>query len=212
MSERYDENLSYLCNVVPVASDDTGHEVVMAGQVFCRTVVDDVCTMLEGPLQSGAHHSVVYDDEGIGTALLDVLCDAGEIDDLEEGVCGRLEEDHGDVVVGKEEGGEGGGVGCVDVVYGDALVCLEVGKETVRATVEVVTSDDGIGGLEETEDCVKGGHARGDGKCMGCGGNLCEMVLCGRMSGERGGDGKTDLDGSGWGYRCESSRTRRRRP
>ena len=98
----------------------------MAGQVFCGTVVDDVCAMLEGPLECGAHHGVVYDDEGVGTALLDVLGDAGEIDDLEEGVGRRLEEDHGDVVLGMEVGGEGGGVGRVDVVYGDALVGLEV--------------------------------------------------------------------------------------
>jgi len=82
--------------------------------------------MLEGPLQRRAHHGVIHDDDGIGTALLDVLCDAGEIDDLEEGVRRRLEEHHGDVVRGTEEGGESGRVGRIDVVYGDALVCLEV--------------------------------------------------------------------------------------
>lgn len=98
----------------------------MTRQVFCTTVVDDVCTMFEGPLQCGAHHSIIYYDNGIGTAFLDVLCDAGQVDDLEERVRRRLEEDHGDVIFGMEEGGESGRVGRIDVVYGDALVGLEV--------------------------------------------------------------------------------------
>lgn len=155
----------------------------MARQVLCTTIVYDVCTVLEGPLQCGAHHGIVYDDESIGTAFLDVLCDAGEIDYLEEGVRRGLEEDHGDIIFGAEEWDKSGRVCRVDVVYGDALVGLEVGEETVCPAVEVVACNDGIGGFENAEYGVEGCHARGHGECIGCGGYFCEMVLCGRLSG-----------------------------
>lgn len=98
----------------------------MTGQVFCSTVINNVCTMFEGPLECGTHHGIIYDNEGIGTALLDILCDTGQVDDFEEGVRRRLEEDHGDIILWMEEGGESGRVGRIDVVYGDALVGLEV--------------------------------------------------------------------------------------
>lgn len=140
----------------------------MTGQVFCSTVVDNICTMLEGPLECRAHHGIVHDDKSIGTALLDVLCDASEIDYLQERVRRRLKEDHGNVVLGMKKRSESGRVGRIDMVYGDALVSLEVIEKAICTTVEVIACDDSIGRLEETEDCVEGSHARGYGKGMGC--------------------------------------------
>ena len=154
----------------------------MTRQIFSGTVVNDVCAMLEGSLQRGAHHGVVYDDDRVGTAFLDGFCDGGQINNFEEGVSRGLEKNHGNVFLWMEEGGEGGRISRIEVVYGDALVGLEVREETICATIEVIAGDDGICRLEDAKDGVEGGHARGYGKGMGCGGYLCDVVLCGRMS------------------------------
>jgi len=63
-------------------------------------------------------------------------------------------------------GHKGSGVGRVDMVHFDAHVRAQVGEETVRATVDVVSGDELVAGLEDASDDVKTGHAGGNGESM----------------------------------------------
>lgn len=170
---------THLGYVLAVAADDSSHEVVMSRQVLRSTVVNDVRTVLEWALEVRAHHGVVHDDDGLGLVLLDHRRDGGNVGNLEQRVGGRFEEDHGDPLLGViEDGEEVRRLGGVEVVNFDAVVGLEVGEKTVGAAVEVVAGDDGISGLEKTEDDIEGSHARGDGKGMASRGDLSDVVLC----------------------------------
>ena len=92
----------------------------MAGEVFSAAFVDNVCAKVKGVLEEGREHSVVYGDEGGGIGGVGKGCDSGDVDDFDEGVRGRFEEDHGGF--GGEDGGDGGGVCGVDVVNDDFAV------------------------------------------------------------------------------------------
>lgn len=152
---------------------------MVSREVLRSTIVDDICAVLEGTLEVRAHHRVVHDNDSLRLVLVNHRRNGGNVCDLEQRVGGRLEENHGNVLLGVGEDGEKGRrLGGVEVVDFDAVVGLKVGEETVRAAVEVVAGDNGIPGLEETEDDIEGSHARGNGEGMASGGDLCDVVLC----------------------------------
>lgn len=156
---------SHLGNLVPVAADETSHEVVVSAQVFGAGIVDDVATEFERAAQVRTHHRVVDDDDGLGAVPLGDARDLFEVGDLEEWVRRRFEQHHGDLVrrvlqVRQERLG----VGRVDVVRRDPSVLLEVPDQAVRTSVQVVTGDDLVSRFEQSEDDVEGAHAGGDGK------------------------------------------------
>jgi len=131
---------------------------MMSAEVFRGAVINDVCAMFEGALQVWAHHGVINYDDSIRSAFLDVGSYACEIDDFEERVSGALQENHGglvwvDVVQKRVR------LGCVDMVDGDTAVGLEIGKNTVGATVKVITRDDFIARFEDTQDGIEGSHS-----------------------------------------------------
>jgi hypothetical protein len=160
-------NWTHLGNIVTTASDYSRHQVVVSAEVLGSTVVDDICSVLEGALEVRTHHRVVDDDESVGTVLVDQRTDGGDISDLEERVRGRLEKDHGDVGCGVgEDGEERGGVGRRDVVGVDPVVGLEVSEESVRSAVEVVSSDDLVSWLEQAEYDIQCSHSRGNSKSV----------------------------------------------
>lgn len=156
---------SHLGNLVPVAADETGHEVVVSAQILGAGVVDDVATELERAAQVRTHHRVVDDDDGLGAVPLGDAGDLFEVGDLEERVRRRFEQHHGDFVrrvlqVRQERLG----VGRVDMVSCDPAVLLEVADQAVRTAVQVVAGDDLVSRFEQPEDDVEGAHARRDGK------------------------------------------------
>lgn len=174
-------NWTHLGNIVTTASDYSRHQVVVSAEVLGSTVVDDICSVLEGALEVRTHHRVVDDDEGVGAMLVYERADGSDISDLEEGVRRRLEEDHGDVGGGVgQDGEEGRGVGRRDVVRVDPVVRLEVSEETVGSAVKVVSSNDLISRLEQAEDNIQRSHTRRDSKGVLSGRDLGDMVFWGR--------------------------------
>ena len=156
-----------LGDVVSVATDNSRHQVVMSTQIFRSTVVNDVCTVLQRSLKVRTHHRVVNDDESFRFVLVNQIGKHSNVGDLEEGISRRLEEDHGDSTVGiGEVRKERGGIGSGDVMSIDPVVRFEVGEDSVRSTVEIVTGDDLVSWLEELEDYVESAHSRSDGECM----------------------------------------------
>ena len=149
---------THLGDVVAVASDHTGHEVMMPTQVFCRTVVDDVCTVFEWSLEVRAHHRVVDHDDRVLALLLHQRADPRNVHNLQQRVRRRLKEHHRRLAR-VEHGDDGFSDGGVDMVYGDAHVRPEVREEAVRPPIEVVSRDDLAAWLEQARDNVERGHA-----------------------------------------------------
>lgn len=77
--------------VLSVAHDDTGHKIVVTGQVLCCTVVNDVRTVFQRALEIRAHHRVVNHHDRVWSSLLYLGADLSEIDDLQQRVSRGLE-------------------------------------------------------------------------------------------------------------------------
>ena len=156
---------AHLGDLVSVAADNTSHEVVVTTEVFGSRVVHDVGAEFERSGKVRAHHRVVDDDDRVLLVALDELCNRFNVCNLQEGVCRGLEEDHGDFLVRVlENGKERLGVRRVDVVSRDAVVLLEVADQSVRSSVEIVSCDDVVSRLEQSEDDIERAHTRSDGK------------------------------------------------
>lgn len=147
----------------------------MAAEVLGRRVIHDVDAEVQWPHEGWTHHGIVHDDGRLlGGDVLAHSRDAGlDVYDFEEGVGGRLEEDHGEargalllvVAHGLCDGLlEDGGLGGIDVDGVDAAVGGEEAEQPVGAAVDVVTCDDALAGAHGAGDDVEAGHARGDGK------------------------------------------------
>ena len=67
----------------------------MPAEVLCAAVVNYVCSEFEWPLEVGAHHSVVDNDEGLWSSSVDVESYLFDVCNFEERVCRALEENHG---------------------------------------------------------------------------------------------------------------------
>lgn len=158
-----------------VAGDDAGHDVVVAGEVLCARLVDDVGAEVERVAEHGGEHGVVDDDEGLGVGVVGAGGDGGNVDNLDERVGRGLEQDHGRL--GGDAVGDGGDLCGVDVVDDDARVGGEVGQQAVGAAVEVVAGDDLVAGAEDAGDDVEGAHARGDGEGAAGAHDLGEVAL-----------------------------------
>ena len=143
-----------------VAGDHAGHDVVVAGEILGAGFVHDVGAEIQGVRQHGREHGVVHDDERLLVGLVGHPCDARDVDNLDERVRGRLQEDHGRLVV--DQLPHAVGVGGVDVVDDDTLVGREVGEQAVGAAVQVVAGDDLVAGSKQAGDDVQGTHARAD--------------------------------------------------
>lgn len=153
-------------------------------EVLRSRIVHNVRTKLERSLQVRREHRVIDNSNRVFLVSLDELRNLLNIRNLKKRVRRRFEEDHGDLDFGiLEEGKERFGLGGVDVVGGDAVVLLEVADETVRATVEVVAGDDVVSRLEKAEDHVESAHAGGDSEGVAGGGDLGDVVFCGRGKG-----------------------------
>lgn len=63
---------------------------MMTTEIFCSAIVNDICAMLEWTLQVGAHHGVIDDDDGIGSAFLDVCSYLCKVDDFEKRISWAL--------------------------------------------------------------------------------------------------------------------------
>jgi hypothetical protein len=57
--------LPYLADLLRPSDSHTSHEVMMAREVLCSRIVDDVDAELERPLEVGRHHGVVEDNDGV---------------------------------------------------------------------------------------------------------------------------------------------------
>lgn len=167
---------AYLRNVIPIASDDSRHEIMVPTEVLRGAVIYDVRTVFERALEVRAHHGVVHNDDRVRALLLNHGADPRNVNNLQQRVCRRLKQHHGDL--GREVGYERGWVGGVDMVYLDAHVCAKVGEETMCATIDVVTSDELVAWLENARDDVQACHARRDRESMLGGGYLRDVMLC----------------------------------
>jgi hypothetical protein len=151
--EYVNKNGIYSGQIVTVASDHTSHEIVVATEILGGTIVDDVGTMLQRPLEIRTHHSIVYHDDRIRGALFYVRTDLGQVGNLKQWICGALKEHHGslasdDVLM------QVTGIGCINMVDGDTAMGLDVFQQTVGAAVEIISSDDFVSWFEKTEDNI----------------------------------------------------------
>ena len=122
-----------------VDGQDAGHEVVVARQVLGAALVDDVGAEVERVLEQGGEHGVVDGDDGGGVGFVHGGGDGGDVDDLDQGVRGGFEQDHGGL--GGEDLFDFLRTGGIDVVHDYAAVRGEVFQQAVGATVEVVACD-----------------------------------------------------------------------
>ena len=168
--------LAYFSQVITIAGDDTSHEIMVTAQVLRRAIVYDVRTMLQRSLQVRAHHGVVYHDNGVRRARLDVLRDLAEIRDLEQRVRWALEKNHGSLA-GDDVLVHVFGIGGINVVDDHASVRLDVREQPVRAAVQIIARDNFVSGLEQAQNDVQRRHARRDGERMLRGRDFRKMVL-----------------------------------
>jgi hypothetical protein len=132
VADRVDGKCNGLGDVLPVAAYNAGHEVVMATQVFCSRIVDDVGAMIEGALKVGTHHRVVDDDDSLGHKRMDEVRDGGDIGDLNQGIGRGFDQNQADARVGShEEGNQGFRGSRGDVMGDDPIVRFEVRQQTV---------------------------------------------------------------------------------
>ena len=145
-----------------VDGDDTGHEVVVSGQVLCAGFVDNVGAEVEGVHQHGRHHGVVYADDGGGVRVVGHACDGGDVADLDQRVGGCLEQDQRRLAA--DDLAHGLWVGRVYMVHDDAAVRREVLEQSVCSAVQVVAGHDLVARPQQAGDDVEGAHAGADDK------------------------------------------------
>ena len=139
----------------------------MTTEVLGTTVVDDIRSVLERALEVGAHHGVVYHDNGVRRARLDILRDLAEICDLEQRVRRAFEKNHGSLA-GDDVLVHVFGIGGINVVDDHAAVRLDVREQPVRAAIQIIARDNFVSGLEQAQDDVQRRHARRDSERMLC--------------------------------------------
>lgn len=174
---RQDPSFAYLRDVIAVAGNNAGHQVVVPAQIFRGAVVDYVCAVLQGPLQVGAHHGVVDDHDRLLALLLHKRTDALNIYNFEERVGGRLQEHHGGLPW-LEDRDDRLRLGRVDMVDDHAHVRAEVSQEAVRAAVEIISSNDFGARLEQACNNVERGHAARHREGMRSRRDLGDVVFC----------------------------------
>ena len=158
-----------------VDGDDASHEVVVPGEVLGAGFVDDVGAEVERVHQHRRHHGVVYADNGGRVGFVGHACDGGDVTDLDERVCGGLEQDQGRLAV--DDLAYGVRVCGVDMVHDDAAVCGEVLEQSVCSAVQIVTGHDLVARSQQACDDVEGTHAGADDEGAVCVHDLGQVSL-----------------------------------
>lgn len=134
----------------------------MARKVFSAGFVDDVGAEVERILEEGGEHGVVHGDEAFGVGGVGEGGQLRYVDDFDQGIGRRFEEEHSGF--GVEDGGDFRGGGGVDVVDYYSAVRREVFEQAVGAAVEIVAGDNFVAGSEEAGYDVQCAHSRGNDK------------------------------------------------
>ena len=192
--------------------DESGEEIGVAAEEFGGAVDRHVDAEIEGALQQRGHEGVV--EEGREAPFLGEGGDGAQIDDLEEGIGRRFEEDR--LGLGADGGGDGGEIGLIDEGGADAVLGKDLGKVAPRAAVEIVGGDEVIAALEQGEGAADRRHPRRIGKAahpaFEQGDGFFDLVaagiaaagvvvFAGFAAGMVVGRGKVDRDGAGAGRR-----------
>lgn len=74
---------AYLGHIISVTNYDSRHKVMVATKILGRAIVHDVRAMFEWSLKIRTHHSIIHDDNGVGSALFHILTDSCKVDDFE---------------------------------------------------------------------------------------------------------------------------------
>lgn len=114
--------------------------------------------MLQRPLEIRAHHRIVDYDHGVWSKAPYAAGDRRDIDYLQERIRGTLQKYHSSLP-SFEIRDYRGGVGGVDMVNSDAAVRLQVGKQTIRAPIQIVSGNDLVTGLQKPGNDIERGHA-----------------------------------------------------
>jgi hypothetical protein len=134
---RVDCEVDFLCDGIILDGDNSGHEIVVSTEILCTGVVHNIGTQFEGLLKIRRHHGVVDDNKGIRASLVDDLCDPWNVSDLHHRVGGSLQKHK--ACLFREVGDDSLGVGGVDVVCLDIVVCCQEAEQSVGTWVRIVT-------------------------------------------------------------------------
>ena len=137
-----------------------GDGVVVAGDVFCRTVQDDVRAERDRALENGGQESVVHDQQE--PVLFRQFGDGGDVAHMHERVGRRFDEYRAGFRADQ-------GADVVDVGGGRAVECDTVfggytREQAERAAVKVVGGDDVLARRKQFHDGGSRGHAGGEGQ------------------------------------------------
>lgn len=83
---RVDEECNLFTNLRVGNCNDTSHEIVVAREVLCGRIVNNIDAEVKRSLEIRGHHGVVDDDQSIGVGSLDGSDDCSDVGNLEQRV------------------------------------------------------------------------------------------------------------------------------
>lgn len=140
--------------------DKSGEKIGMAAEEFGGAVNGHIDTEVEGTLQQRGHEGVI--EEGEKSAFLGEGSDGSEVDDFEEGIRWRFQEDGPGF--GTDGGRDRGKVGLVDEGGVDAVLGEDLGDVAPGAAVKVIGGDKVIAAFEEGKGAADRRHPGWIGK------------------------------------------------